>query len=260
MRTDRRKFLLGAGALATGWSVARSATPSPRNMHKQPHRSVKAIAFDAFPLIDPRPVAQRAEELFPGRGADLSNLWRTRQFEYTWLRTMTGRYVDFWRITEDALIFAADSAGLTLRQEDRERLMHSYLELKAWDDVRSALEAFRDAGIRMAFLSNFTSAMLNAAVKNSALGRFFEEHLTTDRVHAFKPDPRAYAMAPEAFGMAAEDIVFCASASWDAAGAKGFGYQTFWMNRAHQTEEQLEMKPDETGYSMADLSRFVFQV
>src|SRR5262249_11337492 len=116
------------------------------------HR-IKAVAFDGFPIIDPRPIAARAEELFPGKGDALITSWRTRQFEYTWLRTLSGHYLDFWHTTEDALIFAAESVGVSLTDQLRVRLMQTYLELQAWPDARMALESLRAAGIRVAFLS-----------------------------------------------------------------------------------------------------------
>src|ERR1044071_4929890 len=115
MMLFRRNLLLGAAAVASSQSI------DPSRAQTGP--SFKAIAFDGFPIIDPRPVAARAEEVFPGRGAALMHAWRTRQFEYTWLRTLSGRYADFWQTTQDALVFAAGSLGLTLTREARDRLM-----------------------------------------------------------------------------------------------------------------------------------------
>jgi 2-haloacid dehalogenase len=220
-------------------------------------RVVNAIAFDGFPIIDPTPVAKRAEAMFPGKGAALLNAWRTRQFEYTWLRTLGGAYVDFWQVTREALVFAFTSMGLRTADSATDDLMQTYLELKAWDDVRPALEALKMAGIRMAFLSNFTAPMLSAAIDNSGLHGFFEEHLSTDRVRAFKPDRRAYQMGIEALRVPPEGIVFCAAAGWDVAGAKWFGYRTFWVNRSSQPAEELGVRADGAGAGMADLVRFV---
>jgi 2-haloacid dehalogenase len=123
--------------------------------------------------------------------------------------------------------------------------------------VLPALTRLREAGIRMAFLSNLTSAMLDAAVKNAGLEDFFEDHLTTDTVRVFKPDPLAYRMAVDAFGFKREEIVFAAYAGWDAAGAKWFGYPTFWVNRAGAAVEELEIAPDGSGATLADLATFV---
>jgi 2-haloalkanoic acid dehalogenase type II len=157
---------------------------------------------------------------FSGSGPELSNAWRTRQFEYTWLRTLGGHYADFWQVTEESLVYAAKALGVDPSAGQRDRLMQSYLGLKAWPDVAPALKELKAAGIRMAFLSNFTDAMLDAAVKNSGLEGFFEPHLSTDKVKAFKPDPRAYRMGLDAFKLKKDEIVFAAFAGWDAAGAK----------------------------------------
>ena len=207
-------------------------------------------------MIDARPVFARVEEMFPDKGAELSAAWRTRQFEYTWLRTLGGQYADFWHVTEDALMFAAKSMKIELSPERRDRLMQTYLELKAWPDVLPALRQLRDAGLRMAFLSNLTAPMLDAVVRNSGLEGLFEDHLSTDRVQAFKPDSRAYQMGLDAFGLKKEEIVFAAFAGWDAAGAKWFGYPTFWVNRAKAGLEELGVAPDGTGTGLNDLVAF----
>lgn len=218
---------------------------------------IKAIAFDGFPIIDPRPVFAKVEEIVPGRGSELSNAWRTRQFEYTWLRTLGGNYVDFWRVTEDALIFASKQLKLDLSAGQRDQIMQTYLKLKVWPDVPPALKQLKDAGIRVAFLSNFTAAMLEAALKNSGLEGVFGEHLSTDKVKAYKPDPRAYQMGVDAFRLKKEEIAFAAFAGWDVAGAKWFGYPTFWVNRANMPLEELGVSPDGAGSGLTDLVKFV---
>jgi 2-haloacid dehalogenase len=247
MPINRRKFV----AFATAAFVA----PAVRSFAAD--RPIKAIAFDGFPITDPRPVFAKAEEIFPGKGAALSEAWRTRLFEYTWLRTLGGHYVDFWQVTEESLAFAAKASGIELAADQRDELMQTWLTLKAWPDVAPALKQLKAAGIRMAFLANLTETMLDAVVKNSGLEGFFEPHLSTDRVEAFKPDPRAYQMGPDAFKLPKEQIVFAAFAGWDAAGAKWFGYPTFWVNRSNAPVEQLGVVPDGVGSGMADLVKFV---
>jgi 2-haloacid dehalogenase len=124
MSLNRRQFLnLAAGGVATSVLVSRSTWADTR-------QTIRAIAFDAFTIFDSRPITSLAEEFFPGRGTDLSNLWRTRQFEYTWLRTLYGRYADFWQVTQDSLEFASKMLKLELTDERRQRLMNSYLRLK----------------------------------------------------------------------------------------------------------------------------------
>ena len=253
MLLNRRELAV----LAAGSAVAVSAATPLDRVRAADGAKVKAVAFDGFPIIDARPVVAKAEQIFPGKGLELSNTWRTRQFEYTWLRTLGGRYSDFWQVTQEALVFAAKALRIDLSADQRDQLMQTYLELKAWPDVAPALKQLRDAGIRMAFLSNLTDVMLDAVVKNSALEGFFEPHLSTDKVGAFKPDPRTYQMGLDAFKLKREDIAFAAFAGWDVAGAKWFGYPTFWVNRANASVEELGAVPDASGSSLADLARFV---
>ena len=242
----RRQLLLGSAILGP---LASARADGPAHY--------KAIAFDGFPIIDPRPVALRAEALFPGCGGQLMEAWRTRQFEYTWLRTLSGRYADFWQVTQEALVVAAIASRLDLTPNTRDRLMETFLELKVWPDVSPALAQLKARGVRMAFLANPTVAMLEAPMRNAGLEELLEAPLSTDRVRAYKPDPRAYQMGLDAFGLKREEIVFAASASWDAAGAKAFGYPSFWVNRANLPVEALGAAPDAIGSGMADLVAFV---
>ena len=250
MPMTRRDFVAGLSAAgAISGSVASS-------LGRAKAGRFRAVVFDGFPIIDPRPVASLAEKLFPGNGMELSNSWRIRQFEYCWLRTLSDQYVDFRQVTQEALVFAAKSLRLDLSATARDQLVHSYLELSAWPDALPALQSLKAAGMRMAFLSNLTAEMLNATIRNSALQGFFEEHLTTDRVRAFKPDPRAYQMALTAFQCTREEILFVASAGWDVAGAKWFGYPTFWVNRTELPVEELGVNADAQAHSMSDLVPF----
>ena len=148
-------------------------------------------------------------------------------------------------------------AGLTLSPISAGSLMQTWLTLKAWPDVAPALKQLKAAGIRMAFLSNLTEKMMDAVVKNSALEGFLEPHLSTDKVKVFKPDPRAYQMGIDAFKLGKQEIVFAAFAGWDAAGAKWFGYPTFWVNRMNAAIEELGVAPDGTGSGLADLVKFL---
>lgn len=252
MPLNRRGFLhlavAGAGMAALASTPFAYAAGKPK---------IKAIAFDAFPILDPRPVFALAERLFPGKGAELSNLWRTKQFEYQWLRALSGQYVDFWQATEDSLAYAAESLSLGLTLEKRNQLMQAYLNLNAWPDAPAALKSLRGAGIRLAFLSNATPKILDAGIKHSGFDGIFEHVLSTDKIRTYKPDPRAYQMAVDAFGLAKEEILFAAFAGWDAAGAKSFGYPTFWVNRLNLPQERLGVIPDATGKSLADLVGFV---
>ncbi len=247
MHSNRREFF--GRAAAAGLLTARHAAGSKR--------PIKAIAFDAFPILDPRPVFALVEELFPGKGADLAAAWRTRQFEYAWLRTMSKSYADFWQVTEDALVFAAKMLKLDLTSDKRVRLMDAYLAIRCWPDAPAALRSLKNSGIRLAFLSNLTQKMLEAGIRNSGLEGVFEHVLSTDLVKVYKPDPRAYQIGVDALRLRRDEIVFAAFAGWDAAGAKVFGYPTFWVNRQNQPVEELGVVPDAAGVNLDDLVRYV---
>ena len=256
--TTRRALL----QVVTGCAVTLTqaeARSAPASAHEMPRKRsrIKAVAFDGFPIFDPRPIAQAAEELFPGRGAELMRAWRSRQFEYTWLRTLSNQYLDFWQVTEDALVAAAAACGLALLESQRERLMNAYLSLKAWPDVAPALTTLANAGVRLALLSNLTPHMLDAAVRSAGLEGAFERHLSVDRVRAYKPDPRAYRLGVEAFGLRREEIAFAASAAWDAAGASAFGYPALWINRTNEAPERLGAPPVAAGNTLAAVCEYV---
>jgi 2-haloacid dehalogenase len=246
MPLNRRNFLSLAVA---GAAAATAADPAPAR--------IKAIAFDALTVFDPAPAYGQAAKLFPEHGVELVQLWRTRQFEYCWLRTLNGRYADFRQVTEEALIYAVQALKLQLSAQQKSQLLEPWMQLRAHPDAAPALQAMRDAGLRLAFLSNMTGAMLEAATKNSALESLFEPPLSTDAVRAYKPDPRAYRMAIDAFGLKREEIAFAAFGGWDAAGAKAFGYTTFWVNRLNLPPEELGTPADGTGPLLGDLAAFV---
>ncbi len=252
MPLDRRAFIKAAasgvavGALGPGALAQAAAVPR-----------LQAVAFDAFPVFDPRPVFKLAETLFPGKGAQLGELWRTRQFEYQWLRALSGQYVDFWQATEAGLTFAARKLGLDLTGAKRDSLMGAFLQLNAWPDVPEALKTLKAAGVRLAFLSNMTAEMLQANMRNAKLEPFFDHVISTDRARTYKPDPRAYQLGVDVLQLKREEIAFAAFAGWDVAGAKWFGYPTFWVNRAGFPVEELGVTADGVGTDLRQLVTFV---
>lgn len=254
---SRRRFLNLVGAGVASTALGAVALGSVGTAHAGTRPRVKAIAFDGLAVFDPRPIAALAEQLFPGRGAEITNVWRTHQFEYTWLRTITSSYVDFWQVTDEALTFTAKLLKLELTPEKRARLMHSYLELKAWPDASPVLKHLKALGVSLTLLSDFTFPMLDASVKNSGLDGVFESYLSTDRVQAYKPDPRAYTMGLDQSGLTLDESVFVAFAGWDAAGAKRFGYPTFWANRLGLPAEELCAAADGVGRTFDDLLTFI---
>jgi 2-haloacid dehalogenase len=252
MSRNRREFL----NLMAGFTAA-SAFASSQPVWAAQGQKAEAVLFDAFPIFDPSPVFTLAEELFPGKGAELSDLWRNRQFEYTWLRALSRHYQNFWQVTEESLVFAAGTLKLDLTAERRERLMNAYLALKPWPDVPPALKSLARAGLRLGLLSNLTANMLDACIKSSGLEGQFQHVLSTDSVKTYKPDARAYQMGIDALRLKREEIVFVAFAGWDAAGAKWFGYPTFWANRRHQPAAEMGVRPDATADDLTGLMNFV---
>ncbi len=216
----------------------------------------EAVAFDAFAVFDPRPIAELAEALYPGNGSRLIELWRIRQFEYSWLRTTSGHYADFMKVTEQALIFAANALKLELSGVQRDRLLGAYLSLRTWPDAKPALHQLQAAGLRLAFLSNFTPAMLVGSIASSGLEGVFEHALSTDQAKTYKPSPAAYRLGVDVLGLPKDSILFVAFAGWDAAGAKAFGYPTFWVNRLGLPAEELGSRADAEGKTLGDLVAF----
>lgn len=249
---NRRRFLTlsAVGLAANGRFPVRAQGVTDQT-------TIKALAFDAFAIFDPRPIFLECEETFPGRGTELSALWRTRQFEYQWLRALSGKYEDFWSSTRSALEFASRSLALDLSATQRDRLMAGYLSLKPWPEVPAALCALRRSGRQMIILSNATQEILASGIRVSGLEGLFLDHISTDRIKTFKPDPRAYQLGVERLRLPREKILFVAFAGWDTAGSKWFGYPTFWNNRQRVAAEVLGATPDGVGESLDDLVRFL---
>lgn len=216
---------------------------------------VAAIAFDGFPIFDPRSVVQKVVALIPDRGRDLAQAWSTKLFGNSWLYTAAGQYAPFDDVADNALRYAAESLGMSLSASDRRMLVSAYADLVAWPDVKSALQKLRDAGIRLAFLSNLGEATLRANMARNGLDTLFDHVLSTDRVRAFKPSPKAYAMALDAFGLPKARIGFAAFGGWDGAGAAWFGYRTAWVNRLGVPLDRLGPGPAIVGSDMTAVLR-----
>lgn len=217
----------------------------------------KAVAFDYFVLFNPDSIVADVERVLPGKGRELSNLWRTRQFEYSWLRSVTGRYADFYAVTEDALVYAAHAMQVTLTGEQKQRLLNAYLHLSPWPDAVDGLRRLRESGIRVITIANFSPMMLRSNAENAGMLGLFDALVSTDANHTFKPDPRAYQLGVDRLRLSKRDIVFAAFGGWDAAGAKAFGYPTVWVNRFNQPMEELEVRPDRTVADFDGLLDFV---
>lgn len=222
---------------------------------------LKSIAFDAYgTLFDVYSVSSLAEELFPGKGAQLSTIWRDKQIEYTRLRTLCDKYVDFWQVTGDALDYACATLGLEPTPSSRGRLMGQYAELSAFPENAEQLLRLKDAGINLSILSNGTPWMLDQAVKASGLEGYFEHILSVDAVKRFKTAPEAYQMGPDALGCHTKEILFVSSNCWDICGATWFGYRTIWLNRYGLPLERLGVEPHLIGTSLEDVADYAIEL
>ena len=203
----------------------------------------KAFVFDAYgTLFDVHSVVLRDCNNIPGDLQALSRLWRQKQLEYTWLRSLMQRYVDFWDVTEAALHSAVRHLGIEASDVQLDSLMEAYLFPSAFPDVRPALEALK--GSPLAILSNGSPRMLESAVRHNGLESYFTEIISADRVKTYKPSPQVYALGTETLKLPAGEILFVSSNSWDAAGAKAFGYRACWCKRSATEMEYLGCAPD----------------
>jgi 2-haloacid dehalogenase len=223
---------------------------------KSDKRLPKAIVFDAYgTLFDVRSVAASVNRKFPGLGQAVSSQWRAKQLEYTWLRSSMGRYEDFWKVTESALAFTCRDMELSCDAATRAQLMESYLHLDLFPEVKEALKFL--FGLPLAILSNGTLTMLRAAVKHAGLEGIFAHVISVDEVKIYKPSAAAYQLAARKLGVNATDIGFVSSNFWDAAGAKVFGFKTYWVNRSGVTADELGVTPDATLAALTELVEFV---
>jgi 2-haloacid dehalogenase len=210
-------------------------------------KNIRACVFDAYgTLFDVHSaVAAHRERL--GQVADaVSASWRSKQLEYTWLRSLMQRHADFWQVTAEALDYALELHGIDAGADDaalHDALMQSYLQLQPYPEVAATLSSLRTLGLKLAILSNGSPAMLDAAVHNAEFGDTFQAVLSVEELGIYKPDPRVYALAVERLGIAAAEILFLSSNAWDVAGAANFGFQVVWVNRFAQPRERLPGNP-----------------
>jgi 2-haloacid dehalogenase len=236
---SRRRLLTGAGAALLGASVLRS-------LEAQGASGVRAVLFDAFAIFDPKSMLAPIERLYPGQSAEFAAQFRRRLFEYTWLRTCAGRYRDFTGVSEDAARYAAATLKLELTARQCADIVAGFSAMQAYPDVEPGLQRLTSLGLRLGVLSNLTPSMLTSSLARAGLGRHFTYTLSTDRAQTYKPDPRAYALGTAATALRPHQILFVASAAWDATGAKWFGYHSHWLNRSSAPPEPLEAPPDAT--------------
>jgi 2-haloacid dehalogenase len=224
-------------------------------------RAPAAVLFDAYgTLFDVYSVGALAERLFPGHGAALAGLWRDKQIEYTRLRSMSGNgtqhYAPFSQVTRDALRYACQRLHLALPAASEQALMAAYDQLTPFAENLGVLQALKARGVTTGILSNGSPDMLAAAVASAGFGEVLDHVISVDAVRRFKTAPEAYALGPQATGVAAADTLFVSSNGWDAAAAAWFGYRVLWVNRQNAPLEELGVAPERVGRSLADVMAF----
>jgi 2-haloacid dehalogenase len=191
---------------------------------------MKAVVFDAYgTLYDVQSVAAVTEQAFPGYGELITQIWRIKQLEYSWLRSLMRRYEDFSLITRQSLAYTLRVLGLQHDARVFDQIMDKYLHLDLYPDAVAALAAMR--GRKLAILSNGSTDMLNALVRNSGLDRVLDATISIDSAKTFKPSPDAYALVETKFGVPPSEVLFVSSNPWDACGAKAFGFHVAWIER-----------------------------
>jgi len=238
-RTARCRAFRIASLSCTRSAAGRTRSATRATRRGRPHcgswydaHSLTALAFDAYgTLFDVMSVTARCEALYPGQGSELARRWRLKQLQYSWLRSLMGRYADFWQITEAGLVHAAASLDLAVSPEIRRQLMAEYLALDVFPDVKPGLEALNARHVRLAVLSNGAPAMLVAVVTHAGLDGLFEAVVSVDEVGIYKPSPLVYQQLGRRLDLDLSRIGFVSSNSWDIQGAAAAGLHTIWLCR-----------------------------
>ncbi len=203
---------------------------------------IKAFVFDVYgTLFNVHSVKEKADELYPTKGDEISRLWRQKQLEYSFLRQLMGKYEPFWKITEDSLRYTINSLKLELSIEKINTLMESYLHLSPYPEVEEVLSQLKSK--TLAVFSNGSHDMLNPLIKNSGLSSIFSELISVDDRKQYKPTPAAYHYVLERLNLERREILFMSSNGWDISGARAFGFQTAWINRNQLPNEELGLRP-----------------
>jgi 2-haloacid dehalogenase len=214
---------------------------------------IHACVFDAYgTLFDYASAAAGCRDALGDKMERLTILWRDKQLQYAWLRSLQGRHAGFWQVTGDALDYAMETLGI----DDaalRERLMNLYLKLDAFPEVPDMLRRLKATRLKTAILSNGSPEMLDAIVGNAKIGALLDAVLSVEDVGVYKPHPKVYQLAVDRLGVAAQEIIFLSSNAWDAHAASAFGMRVAWCNRYGQRRERLPGKPDHEIRTLAEL-------
>ena len=216
---------------------------------------IKALAFDAYgTLFDVFSVTSLCDELFPGSGNALAQLWRAKQLQYSLLRSVMGRHRPFWQLTADGLVYAANTLKLDLTADKKKKLMDAYLVLTAFPDVKPGLEVLRKMGVRLAILSNGEPNMLQAAAQSAGISGLLDAIISVEDVMTFKPALQVYKLVATRLNVAATEAGFVSSNNWDINGAGSAGLHTFWVQRATaEPQEELGFPANHIVHALTDL-------
>jgi 2-haloacid dehalogenase len=222
-------------------------------MSDEPWPRIKACVFDAYgTLFDVHSAAAKLSDRIGTNSEALSNLWRQKQLEYTWLRALMPAHRDFWQVTGDALDYAMEAYGL-IDPDLREQLMELYLRLDAYAEVPDCLQRLKDAGVKTAILSNGEPKMLGAAVESAGLSALLDDVQSVEEVGVYKPHPKVYQLSVDRLGVEPAEICFVSSNTWDAAGAAHFGFSVCWLNRFAKQWDRLPGDPKAVIHTLDEL-------
>src|ERR1700745_1999542 len=255
MPSNRRTFMKLAGTATAVAATSRAATPAAAHANGQ-FKAIKALMFDAYgTLFDVFSVTALCEQLFPGKGNQLAQVWRFKQLQYSLMRSLMGRHRDFWGLTEDGLVWATKNLQLDLTADKKKQLMDAYLSLAAFPDVKPGLEALKKQGIKLAILSNGEPKMLEAAAKSAGIRDLLDDIISIEEVKIFKVSPRVYNLAPERMKVTNPELGFISANSWDINGAASAGLNTFWIQRsAGEGPEELGFQARAIVKAITDLA------
>ena len=222
-----------------------------------PLTGIRACVFDAYgTLFDFAAAARGCRDVLGDRIDALTSLWRDKQLQYTWLRAVQDRHVDFWQVTGDALDFALETLAIE-KPGLRDRLMRLYLTLDTFPEVPEVLARLKKSGLKTAILSNGSPTMLDAVVKAARLSELLDAVLSVEEVGVYKPHPKVYRLAAERLSVPLSSVTFLSSNAWDAYAASAFGMRVVWCNRYGQRAERLPGAPDREVRSLAELPALI---
>lgn len=223
-------------------------------------KNIKAIVFDLYgTLYDVQSVSQACEECYPTHGESIARLWRQKQLEYTWLRSLMGRYANFEQATEDALRYSCAHLQLPLDGDTHRRLSDAYLRLSPHRDTPAALQRLHNAGIPLGIISNGSHNSIAQVVSNSNLSWAFRELISVETVQVFKPHTSVYTLAEKRMGEPKENILFVSSNAWDASAASHYGFPVCWVNRYNGVFDELEARPTYTAADLGEMADAVLE-